>query len=212
MKFPVIPTIIVGLAIAAMIGLGLWQLDRRAEKEAAIARYAGASARPVMAFPQPPVGDEHLFRRASAMCLTVVGWSEQAGRAENGTKGWRHLAECRTGIEALTIKFDMGVGTTPGVTPVWKGGEVTGTITQAPDSQPLIASLFGRRGPRPLMLVADQPAPGLLASARPDPSSVPNNHLAYAVQWFLFAAAAAVIYVLALRWREKRAEPTPRQS
>lgn len=205
MKLPVIPTIIVGLAVTAMIGLGIWQLDRRAEKEAAIARYAGNSALPVMAFPRPPVGDEHLFRRASAMCLSVVGWSEHAGRADNGAKGWRHLAECRTGVEALTVKFDMGVSTAPGVTPVWKGGEVTGTITHAPDPTPLLAGLFGKRGPRQLMLVADKPAPGLAVSARPDPSSVPNNHLAYAVQWFLFAAAAAVIYVLALRWREKRA-------
>lgn len=207
MKLPLLPTIIVGLAIAIMIGLGIWQLDRRAEKEAAIARYAGASTLPLMAFPRPPVGDEHLFRRATAMCLTVVGWSEQAGRAENGAKGWRHIAECRTGVEALTVKFDMGVSSAPGVTPVWKGGEVTGTITHAPDSTPLLAGLLGKRPPRPLMLVADDPAPGLAASARPDPSSVPNNHLAYAVQWFLFALAAAVIYLLALRWREKRAEP-----
>jgi len=30
---------------------------------------------------------------------------------------------------------------------------------------------------------------------------VPNNHLAYAVQWFLFALVAGVIYVIALRRR-----------
>jgi cytochrome oxidase assembly protein ShyY1 len=219
MKLPVIPTIVVALAVAAMIGLGVWQLDRRAEKEAAIARYAGNRSLPVMAFPRPPIGDENLFRRASAMCLEVAGWSEQAGRAENGQKGWRHIAECRTGVEALTTKFDMGVSTAPGVTPVWNGGEVTGSITQAPDSTPLLASLFGKRGPRPLMLVSETPAPGLAESARPDPSSVPNNHLAYAVQWFLFALAAVVIYGLALRWRGRKvvpvappAEPGPPQS
>lgn len=205
MKLPVIPTVIVALAIAAMIGLGIWQLDRRGQKEAMIARYAGNSALPVMAFPRPPVGDEHLFRRASAMCLEVTGWSEQAGRAENGAKGWRHIAECRTGVEALTTKFDMGVSTAPGVVPVWKGGEVTGSITHAPDATPQIAALFGKRSPRTLMLVSETPAPGLAESARPDPSSVPNNHLAYAVQWFLFALAAAVIYVLALRWRGRKA-------
>jgi surfeit locus 1 family protein len=32
---------------------------------------------------------------------------------------------------------------------------------------------------------------------------VPNNHLAYAVQWFLFAGVAAVIYALALRRRTR---------
>lgn len=207
MKLPVIPTVIVALAVATMIGLGIWQFDRRAQKEAALASYAGNSARSIMAMPWPPVGDEHLFRRASAMCLEVVGWSEQAGRAENGSKGWRHIAECRTGIEALTVKFDMGVSTAPGATPVWKGGEVTGSITHAPDSTPLLAGLFGKRLPRSLMLVAETPAPGLAESARPDPSSVPNNHLAYAVQWFLFALAAVVIYFLALRWRTKRPAP-----
>jgi surfeit locus 1 family protein len=207
MKLPLIPTIVVGAAAAAMIGLGVWQLERRHEKAAALARYAGNSALPVMAFPSPPVGDEHLFRRASAMCLTVVGWSEQAGRAESGAKGWRHIAECRTGIEAITVKFDMGVSTAPGTAPVWKGGEVTGTITHAPDATPLVAGLFGKRGPRPLMLVAQTPAPGLAESAQPDPAGVPNNHLAYAVQWFLFAGLAVAIYLLALRWREKRATP-----
>ncbi|HNJ47416.1 MAG TPA: SURF1 family protein, partial [Novosphingobium sp.] len=30
---------------------------------------------------------------------------------------------------------------------------------------------------------------------------IPNNHLSYAVQWFLFAATALVIYGLALRKR-----------
>lgn len=207
MKLPILPTLIVGLAVAAMVGLGVWQLDRRHQKEAAITAYAGNSAQPVMAFPRPPIGDEYLFRRASAMCLEVVGWTEQAGRAESGAKGWRHIAECRTGVEALTAKFDMGVSTAPGATPVWKGGDVTGHITQAPDSTPLLASLLGKRGPRTLMLVADKPAPGLAASARPDPSSVPNNHLAYAVQWFLFAAIAAAIYLLALRWRGRRLAP-----
>ena len=34
-KLPLIPTVLVGLAIAVMIGLGIWQLQRREEKEAA---------------------------------------------------------------------------------------------------------------------------------------------------------------------------------
>jgi cytochrome oxidase assembly protein ShyY1 len=65
----------------------------------------------------------------------------------------------------------------------WRGGEVMGVI--AP-------------GPR---LIADPPLAGLAPSARPDPADIPNNHLSYAVQWFLFAATALVIYALALRKR-----------
>ena len=33
-RFPVISTIIVALAVATMIGLGIWQLQRKGEKEA----------------------------------------------------------------------------------------------------------------------------------------------------------------------------------
>ena len=67
--------------------------------------------------------------------------------------------------------------------PVWSGGTVIGII--AP-------------GPR---LVADPPLAGLQANARPDPADLPNNHLSYAVQWFLFAGVALVIYALAVRKR-----------
>lgn len=44
-----------------------------------------------------------------------------------------------------------------------------------------------------------------MASAPPSPDTIPNNHLSYAVQWFLFAGIAAVIYALALRqrWRKE---------
>jgi hypothetical protein len=205
---------LVGLAVAAMIGLGIWQLDRRGEKEALIARLATNRTLGAMTFPNPPVGDEHLFRRAGLMCLEVASWSEQAGRDASGKSGWRHLADCRTGAEGMSVRVDMGVSSAPGITPAWKGGAVTGIITHAPDSTPLLASLFGKRPPRNLMLVADTPAPGLSASAPPDPSSVPNNHLAYAVQWFLFAGIAVVIYLLALRVRARRtaSPPAPPQS
>ena len=56
----------------------------------------------------------------------------------------------------------------------------------------------------PLMLVADTPPPGLAANAGPDLSSIPNNHFAYAIQWFCFAATALIIYVLAVRRRLQR--------
>ncbi|NHN21599.1 SURF1 family protein, partial [Bacillus amyloliquefaciens] len=40
-RIPLIPTLVVGMAVAAMIALGLWQLlDRLPAKEAHIARLA----------------------------------------------------------------------------------------------------------------------------------------------------------------------------
>ncbi|MEY4159931.1 MAG: hypothetical protein RLZZ136_552, partial [Pseudomonadota bacterium] len=69
----------------------------------------------------------------------------------------------------------------------WAGGAVNGTY--------LAKGAFGG------VVVADPPLAGLAANARPDPADLPNNHLAYAVQWFLFAATALIIYGLALRKR-----------
>ena len=48
-------------------------------------------------------------------------------------------------------------------------------------------------------MVAIEPVAGLQPLAAPDPADLPNNHLAYAGQWFLFALTALVIYGLVLR-------------
>lgn len=208
-RLPIISTIVVALALAAMIALGFWQLQRRDEKNAALVRYAENMSRPAMAFPRIPVGDEYLFRHASAMCLEVIGWQQQGGRNRKGDTGWRQIAQCRTGAEGPVLLIDVGVAKDPKFKPEWGGGPITGTITHAPDSRTLLGSLFDRR-PKSLMLIADLAAPGLEVTAKPDLSSVPNNHLAYAVQWFLFALVALVIYLLALRWREKSRKADPK--
>ena len=196
MKLPLWPTVVVGLAVAAMIGLGLWQLlDRLPEKEAYLAQLARNPARPEMAFPRV-ADDSVVFRRARATCLEPVS----IDRAGAGKAGYRLIATCRTGIEGPGLLVQLGTTRDPNGTTAWKGGEVAGYISHAPDSRPLLATLFDR-APKPLMLVADTPPPGLAANERPNLDAVPNNHLAYAVQWFFFAGVAALIYLLALRRR-----------
>lgn len=204
-RLPPIPTIIVALAIAAMVALGVWQLRRADEKNALLALYAANLGKPDMAFPRgAPVPDDAMFRRSSVMCLEVVGWRTSGGRAADGTTGYRHIAQCRTGGgEGPGALVDMGVARDPAVKPAWRGGQVTGIVTTEPDSTSLIGKLFGRSHALSPMLVAAQPADGLQASAPPSPDSVPNNHIAYAVQWFVFALAAGVIYFLALRRRRR---------
>jgi len=201
-RFPVLATLLVGLAIAAMIALGIWQLQRRGEKEALLAQLSANRTLPPIAFPRIPVGETLLFRRASAFCLQPVSFKAEGGRSATGRTGWRQIAQCRTGAEGPGFSVQIGVASTVDAKPSWKGGEVSGYITHLPDHRPLIASIFSR-APKTLMLVADKPAPGLEANPEPDLSSVPNNHLAYAVQWFLFAAVAAIIYGIALRKRLK---------
>ncbi|MBB5711425.1 SURF1 family cytochrome oxidase biogenesis protein [Sphingomonas xinjiangensis] len=197
-RVPIIPTLLVMLAVAAMIGLGVWQLaDRRPKKLAFLEQLAANPAKPPIAFPRT-TDDRLLFRRVSAMCLQPL-----SGRIEGaGAAGFRWIVECRTGAEGPGMTVQLGTTRDPLAKPVWKGGMVQGYLSHAPDSRPMVAALFDHT-PQRLMLVADTPPPGLAANAAPDLSSVPNNHLAYGVQWFLFAAVATVIYVLALRLRNR---------
>jgi surfeit locus 1 family protein len=201
-RIPIFATLVVVAAAAAMIALGIWQLERKTQKEALLAQLAANFGKPVMAFPRLPVGDENLFRRATTNCLEVTGWRRQGGRSAKGMTGTRQIAECRTGAEGPLLLVDMGVSRDPRFKPDWKGGPVTGTITHAPDPRPIIVTAFDSR-PKALMLISEVPAPGLEPTAKPELSSVPNNHLAYAVQWFLFALVALVIYLLALHYRQK---------
>lgn len=201
-RLPLIPTIVVALAAVTMIALGVWQIDRAGQKEDLIALYRANLAKPPMSFPElGPVPREAMFRSSSVTCVELVGWRTEGGRSADGTSGSRFIAECRTGAEGPGALIDLGVSQNPGIKPSWGGGVAGGMITTEPDHSSMIARVFGS-GPvlRP-MLVADRPATGLRASAKPSPDTVSNNHLSYAVQWFLFAAAALVIYGLALRKR-----------
>ena len=182
-RVPLIPTLLVLAAVAVMIRLGLWQMDRMHEKEALLARYASAQALSAdVPFPQSVAAAEPLlYRHARIDCARVTGVTVIAGQSAGGESGMAHVADC---LFAGGGKARVVLGWSRNPAPVeWRGGPVAGVI--AP-------------GPR---LIADPPLAGLEANARPDPSAIPNNHWSYAVQWFLFAATALVIYGLAVRKR-----------
>jgi surfeit locus 1 family protein len=202
-RVPLIPTLLVTLAVAAMIGLGWWQLlDRLPQKEAFLARLEQNPARPPVAFPRGP-DDTLLFRRSSGFCLPPVSIT----LAGAGSAGYRAIGACRTGAEGPGMLVQLGTTRDPMAKPVWNGGPVSGYISRAPDSRSLIETLV-RHQPQRMMLVAASPAAGLSANPAPDVGAVPNNHLAYAGQWFFFAAIAAIIYALAVRNRLRPPAPT----
>lgn len=201
-RLPFIPTLIVAAAVLVMVGLGVWQLQRRAEKDAMLVLVAANPARPAVAFPAfPPVAPELLFRRSSVHCLNVVGWRTEAGRAADGSTGYRYIADCATGAEGPGVLVAVGVAGKPDAKPQWTGGQMRGWISEEPDHRSLIERIGGKAPPLRPMLIAGEAVPGLKPLAPPDVADVPNNHLAYAVQWFFFAAIAVVIYLLALRRR-----------
>ena len=186
-RLPVIPTIVVLAAVAVMIRLGFWQIDRMHEKEAMLARYETARTMSSdVPYPRNVTErDRALFRHSSLTCTGAVTSLPKAGRNDRGESGWAHVAPCarRDGGSAEVV---LGWSRNPA--PVrWEGGEVFGFVAPG-----------GALGSR---LVVHPPQAGLAANAVPDPRDIPNNHWSYAIQWFLFAGIALVIYALAVRGR-----------
>ena len=195
-RVPLVPTIVVTIAVAVMIALGLWQLlVRLPAKEAYLAQLAANPAKPPIAFPTLP-DDSLLFRRSGVTCLSPVS-TRIAGA---GAAGYRVIAKCRTGAQRPGAVVQLGTTRDAKATVRWPGGAVSGYLAHAPNNRPWIASLWDRT-PQRLMLVADIPPPGLTRNTPPDVAAVPNSHLAYAGQWFFFAAVATIIYALAVRRR-----------
>ena len=201
-RLPIIPTLIVAGAVLVMIGLGIWQLQRRGEKEAMLALAAANPGRPSISYPAiGPVPTDLLFRRSSVHCLRVAGWQTEAGRAADGSVGYRYIAQCVTGAEGPGLLVALGVAQKPDLKPGWTGGQVRGWISEEPDHRSLLSRLSGKAMPLRPMLIAEGAPEGLKRLAPPSPADVPNNHLAYAVQWFFFAGVAVIIYLLAIRRR-----------
>lgn len=190
-RLPLVPTLLVLAAVLVMVRLGFWQIDRMHEKDSAIALYRAAAAEQhVVEWPAAVdaanVRQKFAYRRVRANCAEVLGIEPSAGQNARGESGWRHVAKCRMAPGATQGEVVLGWSRAP-ASPGWAGGEVRG--------------IFVTSGQYQARIIADPPLAGLQPNVRPDPNEIPNNHWSYAVQWFLFALTALVIYGLALRKR-----------
>ena len=182
---PVIPTIVVLAAVAVMIALGVWQLGRADEKEALVARYAAAQeSNEILAIHR--ASDGRVYRRVRFDCQPFDGLVSVAGRNRAGQTGYVHRVECDTSIqsdgsqvfddfyEGGRIYAEIGWSRGP-VELQFAGGTIVGRLAAIGDDY---------------KIVSEDGLAGLEPSAQPDPNDIPNNHLAYAAQWFLFALTA----------------------
>lgn len=188
-RVPIVATLVVALAVAAMIALGVWQIRRAEWKDRLVVRYAAAPELRPIAFPTAPGFREPppLFRWATGFCVRPVSHRAVAGANRQGESGYVHIVHCATGAEGPGMSVELGWSKDPRAKFSWPGGPVTGMI--APDREHRIR------------LVAASAPPGLEPSALPSVEAIPRNHRMYALTWFSFAAIALVIYFLALRRR-----------
>jgi surfeit locus 1 family protein len=192
-RLPIIPTLVVLAAVAVMIWLGVWNLQRAKLHQAQLAAFAAATRLPPVAFPTAPLRTDQLplYRFATGNCLHVVGRRTGVGENRAEEPGFAIILECATGAEGPGMSVEVGWSKDPNAKTSWQGGLVSGVIV--PDDKTR------------LRLVAASAAPGLEQSAPPKPSvSVsPQRNRGYAATWFSFAAIALVIYGLAVRKRMK---------
>lgn len=170
-RLPLIPTIFVAAAVAVMIGLGVWQLQRAQWKEALIADLQST--------------DQN--RQTSLACAIDAKPEVRAGRSAEGESGYRYLVPCRGA--AREVQIDIGWSKRPDV------------FSRVRESRTFTGVHAAGEPASRQILVLDPPLPPLERSALPSAEELPNNHLLYSFQWFFFAAAAALIYFLALRRR-----------
>ena len=190
-RVPILPTLLVLIATGVMVRLGFWQIDRLHQKEAMLDQYQHALAQTHVT----DLGRDLLidgpfeYTHVKLVCEPSGPQGMHAGRNASGEAGWAHVVPCqfpfaRRGVGAA----DVTIGWSRDLNVVaWTGGEVSGVVVPANQGR--------------MRIVADPPLAGLQPNAKPDPRDIPNNHLSYAVQWFLFAGLALVIYALALRKR-----------
>ena len=191
-RIPIVATIVVLLAAALMVGLGVWQLQRAKWKEGLLAQYSAAQNLPPITWPTTPLRSDQLplFRHATGVCLHPVGRRAVAGENGAGEPGYVVIIDCSTGADGPGMSVEVGWSKDPNAKVNWPGGPVSGI--SAPDRRTR------------MRLVAASAPPGLEPSAPPSLETIPNNHRSYALQWFSFAAIALLIYGLALRkkWKE----------
>ena len=219
--FPYGLTIVTLIALGILIGLGNWQLNRRAWKQALLAEIAAlqnAPSRPINAVLLP--GSRIDFARVTVACpglATAPFLSLYA--VVDGQAGVRLISACNLTASAYgSVLVDRGFisdsqTVRPPVTADQKVLLITGILRQpdkanfvTPPPQsgqwyardiPGMAKALSAANPAPVFLFAETATNPDMAALRPIavPPEISNRHMEYALTWFGLAAALASVYV-----------------
>lgn len=225
-----VTAIVVGVAL--LVGLGTWQLFRRAEKHALIAHIKARIHGPAVMLPAR-IGDaeawDYRHVRAAGHFLNDRE-IHLASRVRDGIVGVDVVTPLKR-TDGATVLVNRGWVPQERADPATRAaGQLTGTVTVTgvarvpyksglftPDNEPAkgfwmipnVAQIVAEEklGPTlPIVLEADAtPSPGGLPEGRETRVDLPDNHLQYAFTWY---ALAIVLIVIARRARRRRKSKT----
>ena len=220
----ILPLIMFLLMEALLISLGVWQLERKAWKEALLADLDAAARRPLLLIASADeLAQASLFQRVRVDCVHDALLSKpEEGFDEKSAIARREYLPCRlkggTTLIARTRWQVVSSATEgPKVAFITRDSQLERVTTISGRLYPMRRLSFLDRMAGPTIDSADYwrsagklsgtIAPVLLNEGGTLPPPPANNHFAYAVQWFLFAGVLGVIFAL-YQWRQRLA-PTP---
>jgi len=203
-RLPLLSATVIFVLVSMLIALGVWQLQRREWKQQLILAAEVAPQLPVLGpadYVAAMTGRMSVqYRRAELICRPgrVKPYDLKGGSSAQGQSGYLVLVSCRpdqtrppdiVAVAGWTRRPDAAALEIT-VDTMFKGLIIERPYGDAPD--------------RPqFMLIPDTAVPPLAPSRLPSAGDLPDNHLAYAGQWFGLAGALLVIYGFWLRRRHR---------
>ncbi|WP_428928188.1 SURF1 family protein [Marinibacterium sp. SX1] len=210
--------LLIGLAgTATLVWLGVWQLQRLAWKQDMLARIDSRIAAAPVELPDDPTPETAGFLPVRVTGEILDGEILVLASMKQVGPGYRVIAPLRVG--GRTVLIDRGFTTTEFEDALRSTGsfEVTGNLhwpdevdgfTPDPDEAAGlwfardVPSIAAALGTEPVMIIAATPTDPTILPLPVDSSGIPNDHLQYAITWFLLAAVWVVMtYFFARRLR-----------
>ena len=226
----ILPALFGLLGTGILVSLGLWQLDRAEQKAALIAELESRIFDAPIPLPASPQADTDRHRPIRAEGRFLPDHSFVLAAQRDRGPGFHLISVLQTddGRRVLVDRGFLPEAARPAITPESGPVQIVGNLHWPRDTDRFtpaydegrnlffardVDPLAARLGTEALLIVlraSDEPAPP--ATPVPvDQVTIPDNHLGYAVQWFLMALAWAGMTVFFL-WRMGRQHDQERLS
>lgn len=219
-RFPVILTVVAAAALALLVSLGVWQVQRLAWKQDLLARIEAARTAPPVPLDEALARPDPEFARVALVCrgldrapyveLRTILDGEAGVRLVSLCGGSPILVDRGFVADTISARPPSDGGTMPVIVRgVLRRGEAANAFTPPVTGRqvfvrdlPVMAGQLGG-GRTDLMLVAETSSNPEWRALRPSalPAGLTNNHLGYAITWFGLAAALLGIYLALLHRR-----------